>query len=185
MPVPSLRQQTQPPSYPVPQPIEQREPQLVQAPTPLPREPMLVPPKVPQPIEQREPQLATQRPVPLTNTPELVTTGRPGGNSIVHVAGTGNAPWTLGPVAATPGRQQHHALPSYLAADGTIVQCLAGGFGWRYVEDETGETRLVGRTPVLRAADLIVRDVPANQMIRPDCVVLVRRRFDEELPRMP
>jgi hypothetical protein len=103
----------------------------------------------------------------------------------VHVAGTGNAPWTLGPVAATPGRQQHHALPSYLAADGTIVQCLAGGFGWRYVEDETGETRLVGRTPVLRAADLIVRDVPANQMMRPDCVVLVRRRFDEELPRMP
>ena len=72
-----------------------------------------------------------------------------------------------------------------MAADGSVLQCLAGGFGWRYVEGETGDVRLIGRTPVLRAADLIVRDVPANQMMRPDCVVLVRRRFEEELPRMP
>jgi hypothetical protein len=187
-----------PPATPqqVPQPVAQ--PMLVpqQVPTPTPQatpqqvpqpvaQPMLVPQQVPQPIEQREPQIVVQRPVPLTTTPELVVTGRPGGNSIVHVTGTGNATWTLGPVAAMPGRQRHHALPSYMAADGTIVQCLAGGFGWRYVEDEAGELKLVGRTPTLRATDLIVRDVPANQMTRPDCVVQVRRRFDQELPWTP
>jgi hypothetical protein len=164
------------------------QPMLVpqQVPTPTPQAtPQQVPPKVPQPIEQREPQLATQRPVPLTTAPELIVTGRPGGNSIVHVTGAGNTTWTLGPVTATPGRQKHHALPSYMAADGTVVQCLAGGFGWRYVEDETGDLRLVGRTPVLRATDLIVRDVPANQMMQPDCVVLVQRRFDGGPLEMP
>ncbi len=184
MPVPQQVPTPTPQATPqlVPQPVAQ--PMLVpqQVPTPTPQ---ATPQLVPQPIGQREPQLVVQRPVPLTTTPGLVVTGRPGGNSIVHVTGMGHASWTLGPVTAMPGRQKHHALPSYMAADGTIVQCLAGGFGWRYVEDETGKIRLVGRTPVMRAADLIVRDVPANQMMRPDCVVLVRRRSDEEPSRMP
>jgi hypothetical protein len=57
-----------------------------------------------------------------------------------------------------------------------VVQCLASGFGWRYVKGPDGTLRLVGRLPVLRATDIVVRDVPANQLMIPDCVVSVIRR---------
>jgi len=37
--------------------------------------------------------------------------------------------------------------------------------------------KLAGRLPILRTTDIIVRDLPANQMMSPECVVAVRRRF--------
>ena len=76
-------------------------------------------------------------------------------------------------------RQPHHALPSYRTAEDHVVQCLAGGFGWRNVPEKDGSMRLVGRLPYLRATDIIVRDVPASQLMSTECVVTVRRRHQE------
>jgi hypothetical protein len=86
-------------------------------------------------------------------------------------------PWTVGLVTERPGRQQHHATPSYRTDDGHLIHCLAGGFGWRYVVESDGSVRLAGRLPVLRTTDVIVRDLPANHLVTPDCIVAVRRRF--------
>ena len=58
------------------------------------------------------------------------------------------------------------------------AQCLAGGYGWRYVVGEDGVARLVGRLPILRSTDVIVRDIPANHMMSPECVVVVKPRYD-------
>ena len=76
--------------------------------------------------------------------------------------------WTVGLVAAAPGRQVQHDLPSYQTPDGQVVQCHAGGFGWRYVVDSDGTVKLAGRLPVLRTTDMVVRDLPANQLMSPN-----------------
>jgi hypothetical protein len=88
-------------------------------------------------------------------------------------------PWTVGIVTEQPGRQRGHSAPSYRTADGHLVQCLAGGFGWRYVVGSDGSVRLAGRLPVLRTTDVMVRDLPANHLVSPECVVAVRRHHPD------
>lgn len=95
---------------------------------------------------------------------------------VTAVLETPHTDWSVEVVPSQPGRQRE--LPSYRTSDGTLVHCLAGGFGWRYVADADGVVRLAGRLPVLRTTDAIVRDLPANQLMLPECVVSVRRRLD-------
>jgi hypothetical protein len=116
-----------------------------------------------------------RRPVSTGQTPVRGVDPQSQGVSLVEAAT--HEPWTVGIVTEQPGRQRGHSAPSYLTADGHLVQCLAGGFGWRYVVSHDGSVRLAGRLPVLRTTDVIVRDLPANHLVSPECVVAVRRRF--------
>lgn len=177
-PIPALPTPVEPPLAPtVVPPITQQTPQLVP-------QPQAVPQQVPTPIPPTQPGgpgsagtvLTRPRPIPREWTPAPTLTASA---TIVAPAGPGLSAWVAGPVTAQPGRQGHHALPSYKTGEGDVVHCLAGGFGWRYVPEKDGSTRLVGRLPALRSADVIVRDVPANQLMSPECVVTVRRRHQE------
>lgn len=115
------------------------------------------------------------RPVPTGTTAVRGVDPQTEGVSLVETAT--REPWSVGLVTDQPGRQAHHAAPSYRTADGQVVECLAGGFGWRYVMQSDGSVRLSGRLPVLRTTDVIVRDLPANHLVSPECIVAVRRRY--------
>jgi hypothetical protein len=198
-PVPQPTPQATPSQVPqlVPQPTPQATPQAV--PTPVPqRTPQATPSPVPQLVPQPIPQAQLQAPVPAIDAARVANVGSgviaiprpipriPGaavadmtvGNTIPSVIPERPA-WTIGFVAASPGRQALNRLPTFRGPDGALVQCLAGGFGWRYATTAAGTVRLVGRLPILRTTSAIVRDVPANQIMSAECVVIVDRRFDE------
>ena len=189
VPTPVPQPQAVPQQVPTPiPPITQQVPTPMPQPQAVPQQvPTLVPPitqQVPTPVPPTQPGgpgsagtvLTRPRPIPREWTPAPTLAASA---TIVAPAGPGLSAWVAGPVTAQPGRQGHHALPSYMTGEGEVVHCLAGGFGWRYVPGKDGSTRLVGRLPALRSTDVIVRDVPANQLMSPECVVTVRRRHQE------
>jgi hypothetical protein len=168
-------------------PITQQTPQMVpQPPTPqavqqpIPQTPSQVLPAGGSvlPFGSRATPFVIPRPTPRAGVPEELVQLPVAAGALITAPSTAQR-WTAGPVTAEPGRQAHHALPTFRTPEGHLVQCLAGGYGWRYAPGKDGSTRLVGRVPVLRSTDVIVRDVPANQMMSPECAVIVKRRYDE------
>jgi len=192
-PVPPRAPVAVPPMVPplAPQAVPQATPMLVPQPVP-PRAPVPTPPLSPPLVNatgsgsspaqalvllpaSQTTTVVIRRPVSTSQTPVRGVDPQSQGVSLVQAAT--REPWTVGIVTEQPGRQRGHSAPSYRTADGHLVQCLAGGFGWRYVVRSDGSVRLAGRLPVLRTTDVIVRDLPANHLVSPECVVAVRRRF--------
>lgn len=87
-------------------------------------------------------------------------------------------------ITVKPGRQPAHALPfAHVTTDAERrerrerIDCVASGFGWRYVTEEDGTTRLTGIPPPLRAADILLSDLPANGLRHAECLIMIKRRF--------
>lgn len=82
-------------------------------------------------------------------------------------------------IAVGLGRHDAHQLPEFELPDGRR-QCLASGFGRRYVMDKEGKRKAVGMSPVLRGFGPIMRDVPAFSHRTAGCLILVKRREDRD-----
>ncbi|MDX2211288.1 MAG: hypothetical protein SFV20_13130 [Sphingopyxis sp.] len=97
---------------------------------------------------------------------------------IINIGQTGDhLPTDL--VASSLGRHPAHRLPTFELADGNR-QCLVSGFGRRQLIDAGGQKQSVGLPPTLRGFGPIMRDVPAFSHRTAGCVILVKRRKDEQ-----
>jgi hypothetical protein len=93
--------------------------------------------------------------------------------------GKTDVPLTNGLIAFGLGRHDPHQLPEFVLPDGRR-QCLASGFGRRYVIGPDGTRKAIGMSPVLRGFGPIMRDVPAFSHRTAGCLILVKRREDRD-----